>query len=147
MENHKRITILLAEDDLGHAKLIQKNLKRAGINNPIVHVDDGQKAVDFLFGEGEYKDQTHPTPLLVLLDLNMPVLDGQQVLKRMKENEKTQRIPVIILTTTSTAREVKLCYDLGCNLFISKPVEYEEFCEAIKKLGLLLEIVLVPDGE
>lgn len=147
MENHKMITILLAEDDAGHASLIQKNLKRAGIKNPLIHVDDGQKTADFIFREGEYKGIPLPSPLLVLLDLNMPVLDGHQVLKRMKENKSTHRIPVIILTTSGSADEVQLCYDLGCNIFIQKPVEYKEFSEAIKKLGMFLEIMMVPNGE
>lgn len=147
MEKHKTVTILLAEDDPGHTRLIVKNLRRAGIHNPIIEVEDGQKAVDFLFREGEYKGSALPLPLLVLLDLNMPVRDGHQVLKRMKENKSTHRIPVVILTTSSSADEVQLCYDLGCNVFIKKPVEYEEFCEAIKKLGMFLEIMMVPNGD
>ena len=147
MEIQKTVTILLAEDDEGHARLIEKNLRRVGINNPIVEVKDGQKAVDFLFREGEYKESSLPSPLLVLLDLNMPVLDGHQVLKRMKESKETYRIPVVILTTSGSAEEVQLCYDLGCNVFIKKPVEYEEFCQAIKKLGMFLEIMMVPNGE
>ncbi len=143
----RSVTILLVEDDEGHAKLIQKNLKRAGIHNPIIHLNNGQKAVDYLFCEEEFKGHNLPAPLLVLLDLNMPVLDGHQVLKRMKENEATRSIPVVILTTTANSSEVKLCYDLGCNLFINKPMEYAEFCEAIRKLGFLLEIVMVPNGD
>ncbi len=147
MGNRHSVTILLVEDDKGHARLIEKNLKRAGINNPVIHLDDGQKAIDFLFRTGAYSDSLLPTPLLALMDLNMPVLDGHQVLKRMKENPSTHRIPVIVLTTTANANEVQLCYELGCNIFIKKPVEYDEFSEAIRKLGMFLDIVMIPNGE
>ena len=147
MNNLCSVTILLVEDDKGHARLIEKNLRRVGIHNPIIHLDDGQKAVDFLFCRAEYKDKSLPTPLIVLLDLNMPILDGYQVIKQMKTNPLTHRIPVIVLTTTGNAGEVQLCYELGCNVFIKKPVEYHEFCEAIRKLGMFLEIVVIPNGE
>ena len=147
MGNQGSITILLVEDDKGHARLIEKNLRRVGIHNPIIHLDDGQKALDFLFCREEYKEKALPTPLLVLLDLNMPILDGHQVIKQMKANPSTHRIPVIVLTTTGNASEVQLCYELGCNVFIKKPVEYPEFCEAIGKLGMFLDIVLIPNGD
>ena len=147
MNNLCSVTILLVEDDKGHARLIEKNLRRVGIHNPIIHLDDGQKALDFLFRRAEYKDKELPTPLIVLLDLNMPILDGYQVIKQMKANPLTHRIPVIVLTTTGNAGEVQFCYELGCNVFIKKPVEYHEFCEAIRKLGMFLDIVMVPNGE
>lgn len=147
MSNQNSVTILLVEDDKGHARLIEKNLRRVGIQNQIIHLDDGQKALGFLFCREEYKEKSLPTPLLVLLDLNMPILDGYQVIKQMKANQSTHRIPVIVLTTTGNASEVQLCYELGCNVFIKKPVEYHEFCEAIGKLGLFLDIVLVPNGD
>jgi CheY-like chemotaxis protein len=146
MSHIDEVTILLVEDDLGHARLIEKNLRRANLTNRIDHVTDGQQAVDYLFGEGEYANREHPSPLLVLLDLNMPVLDGYQVLKRMKSNERTKRIPVIILTTTDDVREVARCYELGCNVYITKPVDYDQFSEAMRKLGLFLMVVMIPDG-
>ena len=140
------VTILLVEDDPGHARLIEKNLRRANLTNRIDHVADGQQAIDYLFGEGEYANKEHPSPLLVLLDLNMPVLDGYQVLKRMKSDERTKRIPVIVLTTTDDAREIARCYELGCNVYITKPVDYDQFSEAMRKLGLFLLVVMFPDG-
>ena len=88
----------------------------------------------------------HASPLLVLLDLNMPVLNGYQVLERMKRDERTKSIPVIILTTTDDAREVSRCYELGCNVYITKPVDYEQFSEAIRKLGLFIMVMMIPDG-
>jgi CheY-like chemotaxis protein len=146
MSKINEVSILLAEDDPGHARLIEKNLRRANVTNRIDHVTDGQQAVDYLFCEGEYADRLRSTSLLVLLDLNMPVLDGYQVLERMKADARTKRIPVIILTTTDDAREVARCYELGCNVYITKPVDYDQFAEAMHKLGLFLLVVMIPDG-
>jgi CheY-like chemotaxis protein len=147
MYKPQEVTILLVEDDLGHARLIEKNLRRANINNPLVSVYDGQQALDYLFSQGEYAEHLPASPLLMLLDLNLPVLDGYQVLKRMKAQPNTKRIPVIILTTTSDTREVAKCYELGCNIYITKPIEYDQFSEAIRKLGLFLTVIKIPDGE
>ena len=147
MDKRKSVTVLLVEDDPGHAALIKKNLKRAGINNPFVHLKDGQEAVDFIFCKGEYEGKERPAKLLVLLDLNMPLLDGYQVLKMMKEDDATKNIPVVVLTTTESPDEVQRCYELGCNVFITKPVEYDEFTAAIRKLGLFIEIMMVPDTD
>ncbi len=143
MDSHQHVTILLVEDDPGHALLIEKNLRRANIANTIIKLDNGQKAVDFLFkGEGGNRD-----PLLILLDLNLPVLDGYQVLKIIKNDERTRQIPVAVLTTTDNPHEVKRCYELGCNIYITKPVEYDQFSGAIRTLGLFLSIVKVPEKE
>jgi CheY-like chemotaxis protein len=146
MSQMDEVTILLVEDDPGHARLIEKNLRRANVKNRIDLVPDGQQAVDYLFCEGKYADRQPSAPLLVLLDLNMPVLDGYQVLERMKADERTKHIPVIILTTTDDGREVARCYELGCNVYITKPVDYDQFSEAMGKLGLLLTINMIPDG-
>ena len=140
----KDVTILLVEDDPGHARLVEKNLRRANLTNPIVTLTDGRQAIDYLFREGAHAGEPLPGNLLVLLDLNLPVMDGYQVLGRMKENEATRRIPVIVLTTTDDAREIERCYDLGCNVYITKPVDYEGFSEAIRKLGLFLSVVAIP---
>jgi len=140
------VTILLVEDDPGHARLVEKNLRRSNVANTVTLLHDGQQAVDYLFSEGEYAGVEPPTPVLMLLDLNMPVLDGYQVLKRMKSDARTKCIPVIILTTTDDRREVARCYDLGCNVYVTKPVGYDQFCEAIRKIGLFLSVVTVPNG-
>jgi CheY-like chemotaxis protein len=143
MSDHQSVTILLVEDDPGHALLIEKNLRRANITNTIFKVDTGQKAIDFVFNnEGE-----HHGPLMILLDLNLPVLDGFQVLKTIKNDERTKQIPVVVLTTTDNPHEVARCYENGCNVYITKPVEYEEFSKAIQSLGLFLSIVKVPEKE
>ena len=141
------VTILLVEDDPGHAHLIEKNLRRSGIINHITTVGDGQQAIDYLLDESEHAGSQRPPHLLVLLDLNLPVLDGYQVLERMKADERTRRIPVVVLTTTDDPREVSRCYDLGCSVYITKPVDYPEFSQAIRKLGLFLSIVTVSNGE
>ena len=137
-------SILLVEDDPGHALLIKKNLLRAGIGYEIIVLDDGQKAVDYLFMEGAYAEDGHLPPPLVLLDLNLPVLSGYQVLKIIKNDERTKRIPVVVLTTTDNPHEVARCYELGCNLYVTKPIEYDQFSEMIQRLSMFLSIVNTP---
>lgn len=138
------VSIVLIEDNEGHARLIEKNLRRAAIANPIIKLEDGQRALDYLFGEQGYVNTLHPSPLLILLDLNLPVVDGYRVLKKMKSDERTKTIPVIILTTTDDIQEINRCYELGANVYITKPVEYEKFAEAIARLGMFLSVVMLP---
>lgn len=147
MANLNDVTILLVEDDPGHARLIVKNLRRAGLTNQMTILSNGQEAVDYLFGQGEYDGTPHYSSLLILLDLNLPIMDGYDVLRQMKSDERTKYIPVIILTTTDDVREVRKCYELGCSIYITKPVDYEKFSESIRKLGLFLSVVTVLDGE
>ncbi|PJF23553.1 MAG: hypothetical protein CUN56_00460 [Phototrophicales bacterium] len=139
----KQVTILLVEDDPGHARLIEKNLRRARFYNPIVTKFNGQQALDYLF-QLHAETGAASMPLLVLLDLNLPVLDGYQVLARIKSDPRTRHIPVIVLTTTDDTGEISRCYELGCSVYITKPVDYEHFSEAIRKLGLFLSVVSVP---
>lgn len=135
--NRDRLVILLAEDDDGHAKLIERNLQRAGVVNPIVRVADGQAALDYI-------RQGNGHPLLLLLDINLPRLDGIEVLRRLKADPHTSKLPVIMLTTTDDPREIDRCYQLGCSVYITKPVRYESFVEALQRLGMFLEIVKLP---
>lgn len=140
------VTILVVEDDPGHARLIERNLRYSNIANEIVKLSDGQEALDYLFGEGKYAGVERSSALLVLLDLNLPVLDGFQVLERMKSDERTKHIPVIMVTSSDDTGDVTRCYELGCNVFLTKPVvDYEKFSEAIRKLGLFLSVVTVPE--
>ena len=147
MDGHQPTTVLLVEDDAGHAVLIEKNLRRAGLVNDIIVLDNGRKAVDFLFKTGPYAADHQPSPFLVLLDLNLPVLDGYQVLSTIKNDPRTRQIPVIILTTTDIPQGIACCYALGCNAYISKPVGYDRFCDVIKKLGLFLPVIKAPGPE
>lgn len=135
------VTIIMVEDDTGHARLIEKNIRRAGVNNEIVHFDYGGAAMEFLFGNGGHK------PLLILLDLNLPDMSGTEILEKIKAHDKLHRAPVIVLTTTDDKVEIQRCYDLGCNVYITKPVEYETFAAAIRQLGLFLSVMQVPDPE
>jgi CheY-like chemotaxis protein len=137
------LTILLTEDDPGHATLVQRNLKRAGFLNAIVHVADGQLALDYLHREGAFAGREANGPLLLILDINMPRVDGVEVLRRVKADPTTAKIPIIMLTTTDDPREVERCYGLGCSVFVTKPVAYEAFVEAVQRLGLFLQVVRV----
>jgi len=138
------VTVLLVEDDPGHTILIQKNLRRGGFPGDIMTVDNGGKAVDFILRKGEFAGDDRSASVVILLDLNLPVLDGYQVLNILKREAATRHIPVIMLTTTDNPPEVKRCYDLGCNMYVTKPVEYEKFTETIRNLGAFLSIVRVP---
>ena len=142
--NQKTNTILLVEDDDGHAKLVELNLKRAGVANPIIRAKDGMEALDYVLSRGSYADQPAPHILLILLDINMPRMDGVETLRQLKSNEALKSIPVIMLTTTDDPREVERCYELGCNIYITKPVEYDQFAEAIRRLGLFLQVIAMP---
>jgi len=146
MPAEQPVTIVLVEDDPGHARLIERNLRRAHITNEIVTLSNGQQAVDYFFNEHTHAGATHALSLLLLLDLHLPGLDGYQVLTRLKADERTRHIPVIILSTVDEPYEIERCYALGCNIYITKPVEYEQFAEAIRKLGLFLSIVQIPGG-
>ena len=140
----RELVILLAEDDEGHAYLVRENLLDAGVSNQVVHVPDGQEALDYVRCEGAHAGRVSDGPLLLLLDINMPRVDGVEVLRRLKADPRTDELPVIVLTTTDDPREVKRCYELGCSSYVTKPVEYEKFVEAIRRLGLFLAIVQVP---
>ncbi len=141
MSDLKQTSILLVEDDPGHAVLIQKNLKRGGVTSDIIVLDNGRKAVDFLFRRGDYASDRRPLPDLILLDLNLPVLDGYQALNIIKGDERVRRIPIIVLTTTDNPAEVCRCYDLGCNVYITKPVDYGQFSHTMRSLGAFLSLI------
>jgi CheY-like chemotaxis protein len=140
------LTIVLAEDDDGHASLIHRNLERAGLVNGFFRVRDGQEALDLLRGEGEHAGREIHGDFLLLLDINMPRVDGIEVLRQVKADPRLATTPVIMLTTTDDPREVERCYKLGCNVYITKPVAYDKFVEAIRQLGLFLQVVKVPSN-
>ena len=137
------VKIVMVEDDHGHAKLIEKNIRRANINNEIMHFDHGQAALDYLFSEEVQLNG----PMLILLDLNLPDMQGTDILAEVKKDERLRRAPVVVLTTTDDKTEIQRCYDLGCNVYITKPVDYESFAGAIRQLGLFLSVMQAPEIE
>jgi CheY-like chemotaxis protein len=140
------VTIIMIEDDEGHARLIEKNIRRAGVTNEILSFSDGTSALAFLLGEDGTGKVNAGRPLLVMLDLNLPDMTGVDILKIVKENENLKRAPVVVLTTTDDQREIQRCYDLGCNVYITKPLNYEGFANAIRQLGLFFAVIQVPEA-
>ena len=140
----EEVIVLIVEDDDGHARLIEKNLRRASITNEMLRFADGQQVLDFLFRRGEGRKREQLTPYLLLLDIHIPRLDGLEVLRQIKQDEELRKVPVIMLTTTDDPREIEACHSLGCSHYIVKPVEYEEFAGVLSRLGLFLKIVQVP---
>jgi CheY-like chemotaxis protein len=140
----KEVTIVRIEDDEGHARLIEKNVRRAGVNNEIVPFANGTDALDYILGKDRSGTVTSDRHLLILLDLNLPDMSGIDNLEKVKSNPHAKRLPVVILTTTDDEREIQRCYDLGANVYITKPVEYESFAHAIRQLGLFFSVMQIP---
>lgn len=146
-EDGKPVVIVMVEDDAGHARLIEKNIRRAGVNNQILQFATGTETLSFLFGpdgSGEASARKH---LLILLDLNLPDMTGVSILEKVKANVHTKRTPVVVLTTTDDDREIKRCYDLGANVYITKPVDYDNFANAVRQLGLFFSVIQVPETQ
>ncbi|MGZ4969340.1 MAG: response regulator [Methylobacter sp.] len=138
------VTIIIVEDDPGHSKLIEKNLRRGGLENPIKTFENGQLVLDFLNDLDNSQNHSIKQPILLLLDINMPVMNGVELLQILKQDNKLRDIPVIMLTSTDDQREIDECYSLGCNLYVPKPVEFDRFSEAVRKLGLMISLIAVP---
>jgi CheY-like chemotaxis protein len=136
--------ILIVEDDEGHAILIRQNLEAAGLSNQMQHFRDGQAVLDFFFKHDPRPPMEPEHMYLVLLDIRMPKVDGIEVLRRLKSDPELRKLPVIMLTTTDDVREVERCHQLGCNVYIQKPVDYDRFAEAIRRLGMFVTLLLVP---
>lgn len=140
----QEVTIVMIEDDEGHARLIEKNVRRAGVHNEIVPFTQGNAALDYILGESRDGRASEHRYLLVLLDLNLPDMSGLDILEKIKGNEYTRRLPVVVLTTTDDEREIQKCYDLGANVYITKPVDYDGFATAIRNLGLFFSVIQIP---
>ncbi len=141
------VKIVMIEDDEGHARLIEKNIRRAGVTNEIVAFVNGTEALAFLLGADGTGSEHVGKTLLVLLDLNLPDMTGMDILARMRDSAHLKRTMVIILTTTDDPREVHRCYDLGANVYVPKPMQYEKFVNAIQQLGLFLSVMAVPEAK
>jgi two-component system, response regulator len=136
MAKHE-IEILLVEDNSGDAEMTIRALKKKGIGNNVVHLKDGAEAIDFVFGTGKYENRNvNHKPKIILLDLKMPKVSGIEVLKTLKSDERTKAIPVIVLTSSQEDPDIKVCYELGVNSYIVKPVGFENFTKAISELGV-----------
>ena len=141
----KAVTIVMVEDDDGHARLIERNIRRAGVNNDILPFADGSSALKFLFGSDGSGATSADRALLILLDLNLPDMSGVDILAKVKSNSHLKRSPVVVLTTTDDEREIQRCYDLGANVYITKPVNYDSFANAIRQLGLFFSVMQVAE--
>lgn len=135
----KPVTIYVVDDDPGHSRLIEKNLRRSGIGYAIEVFSNGTDVLERM------RDKNYPgEPILILLDLNMPGISGQGVLKTLKQEERTKHIPIIMLSTTDSEAEINECYALGCNLFMTKPMDYEDFAANVRQLGGVFQIIETP---
>lgn len=139
MKAFETVTVVIAEDDEGHAVLIREGLEEAGLANPVLRFRDGQEVLDHFQGPGR------GGRCLLLLDVNMPRVGGVEVLRRLKADPATRRMPVVMLTTTDDPREVAVCYDAGCNLYITKPRNFDSFSEALNLLGRFLPLIQVAE--
>lgn len=135
--NHNSVDVLLVEDNLDDAELSIRELKKNGLANNLFHVKDGEEALDFLFATGKFegKRDVNHTPKLILLDIQMPKVNGIEVLEKIKADVATRSIPVVILTSSKEHPDIEKCYALGANSYIVKPVNFEGFAAAIKNLG------------
>ncbi len=141
----RAVTIVMVEDDQGHARLIERNIRRAGVNNEIIAFGDGTSALAYLLGADGSGEESSGRALLILLDLNLPDMSGVDILAKVKANKHIRLSPVVVLTTTDDEREIKRCYELGANVYITKPVNYDGFVNAIRQLGLFLSVMQVPE--
>jgi two-component system response regulator len=136
------IEILLVEDSASDAEMTIDALKSNGLGNKLLHVKDGAAALDFVFADGAYRGRdTKNRPKVILLDLKMPKVNGIEVLQRIRADERTRSIPVVVLTSSKEDPDIKRCYELGVNSYVVKPVEFGEFQKAIVELGLYWMIV------
>lgn len=139
------IVIVMIEDDEGHARLIEKNIRRAGVTNAMVPFRTGLKALSYLLGPDASGKVHAGKHLLILLDLNLPDMSGIDILARLRESEHLRHVMVIVLTTTDDPAEIRRCYDLGANAYVAKPMQYDKFVNAIQQLGMFLSVVTVPE--
>jgi two-component system, response regulator len=142
---NQEIELLLVEDNKSDAEMTIRALKKNNIANKIVHLKDGAEALDFIFAEGAFSDRKmEHGPKVILLDLKMPKVNGIQVLERIKSDERTKRIPVVVLTSSKEDPDIQECYRLGVNSYVVKPVKFESFVKAVSELGMYWMILNQP---
>jgi CheY-like chemotaxis protein len=140
MTMNKDAVLLVAEDEDGHFALIHKNLRRAGLKNQIIRFTDGQQVLDYF----ENKEKQAQNACILLLDLRLPKVSGLEILNYLKTKSEFKRVPIIVLTTANAPQDVEQCHELGCALYIIKPIEYDAFVEAIQRIGTFLGVIQVP---
>jgi len=137
MMDHNQVEILFVEDNHHEAELTIRSLNKHNLANKLKHIDDGAEALDFIFAKGEYGDRSNsPEPKLIILDLKLPKVDGLEILRRLKADDKTKLIPVVVLTSSQEEKDIVESYKLGVNSYIVKPVNFETFGKAVADLGL-----------
>lgn len=140
----KEVVLLLAEDDPGHAILIKKYFEKSRILNTIRHFKDGQECYEFLFQKDKDSKRQQATPYILFLDIRMPRMDGIDLLRHIKKDKNLSKMPVIMITSTEDPETIKLCYKLGCNNYITKPIDYNKFDEVIRHLEHHLALEALP---
>jgi len=135
MEKFENVDVLLVEDNPADAELALRALRKGKLANNIIWVKDGAEALEFIFRSGAYAGRPDQNPKLILLDIKLPKVDGLEVLKRLKEDENTRVIPVVVVTSSAEGRDLVKSYKLGANSYIVKPVEFEQFSETMTKAG------------
>ena len=139
------IQIVLVEDDDNDAELITRTLRKRNLTNHIVRLKNGAEALDYLLMEGSFVNRVpDDIPMVVLLDLKLPKIDGIEVLRRMKQDERTKNIPVVMLTSSNQERDIKAAYELGVNSYVTKPIKFDEFAKAVTELGMYWLMLNIP---
>ena len=138
------IIILLTDDDYGHTQLIERYIRRAEVFNELIHFDNGRKLLDFLYKKQPSNNRIPGKRYLLLLDIRMPGMDGIEILKQLKSDNTLKLMPIIMLTTTSTTKEMEQCYRLGCNGYITKPIDFLEFQTKLNVLGQFVKNLSCP---
>ncbi len=149
MKNHfNEVEILLVEDNLSDAELITRALRKVNLANHLIHVKDGEEALEFIFATGAFSGREKKyIPRVILLDIKMPKVDGIEVLRQIKANSETKRIPVVIMTSSKEEQDIIRSYELGVNSFVVKPVEFNDFAKAVSELGLYWILINQPPAE
>ena len=130
------LRLLLVEDNDAHAEMVKRSFEQHKVSNVIFHVDDGQKALDYIFHQGDYSDtEKYPRPHCILLDLRLPKVDGLEVLRRIKDNEIIRKTPVVILTTSSADKDIAQSYEYHANSYVVKPMDFSSFESLMEELG------------
>jgi two-component system response regulator len=145
--NREIRTILLVEDSPADAEMSIDALREAKLANPVVHVEDGVEALDYLFRRGVHADRPDDLPAVVLLDIKMPRMDGLEVLRRMREDEHLKRVPVVILSSSREESDLARSWDLGVNAYVVKPVDVNQFFEAVRTLGQFWAVLNEAPGD